>query len=102
MAKYDPRTRYLPRQARAEVSLTFHEIETLVNAILPKKAQHEAWWANEPASGQTSLQAAAWLRAGYHVLPLVARERVVFRKIRTDLEGACVELVATTDGQALV
>ena len=51
MAKYDPRTRYLPRQARAEVSLTFHEIETPVNAILPKKAQHEAWWANEPASG---------------------------------------------------
>lgn len=97
MANYDPLTRYLRRQAKNEVSLSFHEIETLVNAILPKKARHEAWWTNEPAPGQTSLQAAAWLGAGYHALPSVARERVVFRKIRTDLEGAGVGLVAATD-----
>lgn len=51
MAKYAPLTSYLRRQNRAEVTLTFRDIERIVSGILPKAATTERWW--RPESGAT-------------------------------------------------
>lgn len=83
MAKYDPLTRYLRRQAPDKIVLTFHEIETLLNSILPKRARQADWWANEPRNG-AEVQTGAWLRAGYHAFAALDRERVTFQKIGRD------------------
>ena len=88
MAKYDPLTRYLRRQAKAEVALTFHEIESLLNALLPKRARQAEWWANQAPADLKERQAVAWLSAGYRALPSIAREQVVFRKITMASEAA--------------
>ena len=92
MAKYDPLTRYLRRQAKTEVAFTFHEIETLLNALLPKRARQAEWWTNQAPAGAEGQHAAAWLSAGYHAIVSVAREPVVSRKTTRAPEAATAEL----------
>ena len=83
MAKYDPLSRYLRRQAGREVVLTFAEIENLLAALLPKSARRREWWANETSESTTQVQRRAWMSAGYHAFPAPADDRVVFRRAPT-------------------
>lgn len=80
MAKYDPLHRYLRRQPAAEVVLTFAEIENLLVAMLPKSAYRREWWSNEASTASRHSHAQAWMAAGYAALPMIDRERVVFRR----------------------
>lgn len=63
--KYEPLRKLLQRQAGAEVTLTFAEIEIILNAPLPASARkHQAWWsANVPHRSQDH----AWIDAGWTV-----------------------------------
>jgi hypothetical protein len=81
MAKYDPLSRYLRRQTRDEVGLTFAEIENLLTTLLPKRAHEADWWSPGPEAGRDAAQCRAWREAGYEA-DLCGRERVVFRRIR--------------------
>ena len=48
MPKYAPLAAFLRRQKRAEVDLTFRDIERIVGGILPKAAAVDGWWRADP------------------------------------------------------
>lgn len=66
---------------QVELSLTFAEIEALTGKPLPASARAaRGWWSNR--DGQGTLQARAWIEAGYNVTDIdLDGERVTFRKI---------------------
>lgn len=78
-SKYQPLHQFLLQCDRAEVTLTFAEIETLLGDRLPDSARRQrAWWSNR---SKGALQAAAWRGADYLVSALdLATETVTFRK----------------------
>ena len=66
--KYTPLEHYLrglPENQR-DVTLSFEQIERIINDKLPPSAQqHRAWWSNETDGDHVS--AHAWLNAGWRV-----------------------------------
>ncbi|MCC5634999.1 helix-turn-helix domain-containing protein [Nostoc sp. CHAB 5844] len=78
-SKYQPLLEFLRGSDRNEVTLSFTEIETLINDVLPESARNkQAWWSNRK---QGSSQASAWIEAGYRVEDVdFERQQVIFRK----------------------
>jgi hypothetical protein len=61
--KYHPLFEHLLFNGHGQVTMSFAEIEGVLNAHLPPSARtREEWWSNSP-NGHS--QARAWLRAGY-------------------------------------
>jgi hypothetical protein len=77
MAKYTPLASYLRRQKRAEVDLTFRDIERIVGGILPKAATSDGWWRPDP-SGPLMPQHTAFADAGFIAEPQSRSETVRF------------------------
>lgn len=79
MGKYEPLAAFLKKQGRAEVRMTFREIEHLIGSKLPASAtEHRAWWSNNPSN---SVITKAWLDAGYRTEEVdMAGRKLVFRK----------------------
>jgi hypothetical protein len=77
--KYRPLFDYLSGNRSDEITLTLSEIETLLGNALPASARTtRGWWSNRDRG---SLQAAAWMDAGYQVAEVdLAAEKVIFRK----------------------
>jgi DNA-binding transcriptional regulator YiaG len=77
--KYYPLYTYLRQTGGDEITLTFSEIESLLNLRLPTSARTQrAWWSNR---SKGAVQAQAWMMAGYHVDVIdLAAEKLVFRK----------------------
>lgn len=64
-SKYQPLLEFLRGCDQNEITLSFAEIETLINDVLPNSAKsNRAWWSNRK---QGALQASAWIEAGYRV-----------------------------------
>ena len=81
MTKYAPLGDYLRGCTSTEVSLTFQEIEEIIDNRLPPAAgRHAAWWSNNPSN---NVMTRVWLDAGYRSerLDLNAR-KLVFRRSR--------------------
>jgi DNA-binding transcriptional regulator YiaG len=78
-SKYQPLLEYLCGSNEGEVTLTFAQIETLMNNPLPDSARSKrAWWSNR---SKGALQASAWMEAGYRVEDVdIDRQQVTFRK----------------------
>lgn len=78
-SKYQSLLEYLRRCEQREVTLTFAEIELLINDTLPASARlKRAWWSNR---SKGALQASAWMEAGYLMKKLdIDKECVTFRK----------------------
>ena len=76
--KYQPLFEYLRGKAQSEVTLSFSQIEILINKTLPISARNQrAWWSNRKKG---ALQASAWMEAGYEVKKLdLKEEQVTFR-----------------------
>lgn len=79
MAKYEPLRRYLARQKSPQVEMSFSEIERMIGALLPKRAQQPDWWTD--AVDPLSVQAQSWRSAGYQAR-LDGTERVRFERVR--------------------
>jgi hypothetical protein len=81
MGKYRPLGEFLRKQGRAEIPLTFAEIEKIVGGKLPAKSQqNRAWWSNNPANNVMTKE---WLAAGFRSEKVdIARKRLVFRRAR--------------------
>lgn len=81
-SKYQALLEYLRHSDRSEVTLTFAQIEVLINDTLPDSARiKRAWWSNR---SKGALQASAWMEAGYLVETLDFDEECVkFRKRST-------------------
>jgi DNA-binding XRE family transcriptional regulator len=77
--KYYPLYAHLWQSDLDEVILTITEIEALLELDLPPTAHTQrAWWSNR---GTGSVQAQAWMGAGYHVAALdLDRGQITFRK----------------------
>lgn len=66
MKKYAPLYDHLRAADTPTCTLSFQQVEQLLEERLPASArQHRAWWANE-AEG-SHVQAAAWMDAGWRV-----------------------------------
>ena len=78
-SKYHRLYEYLRQLGLPETTLTFSEIEAIVEVELPKSARRlRGWWSNRDKG---AVQATAWMNAGYHVFDLdLQAERVTFRK----------------------
>ncbi len=78
-SKYQPLLEFLHDSNQDDVTLTFAEIEALMNDSLPDSARSKrAWWSNR---SQGALQASAWMAAGYRVEDVdFDGQRVTFRK----------------------
>ncbi|KOP23378.1 DNA-binding protein [Hapalosiphon sp. MRB220] len=77
-SKYQPLLEYLQTSDCPEITLSFTEIEKLINNTLPNSAKKERrWWGNRKTG---SAQASAWMKAGYVVEPNLETETVTFRK----------------------
>lgn len=66
--KYTPLEKYLRdiSENQREVTLTFEQIERIINAKLPASAnEYSAWWANEKEGNHVN--ARAWANAGWKV-----------------------------------
>lgn len=83
--KYRPLFDHLSASHANEVTLTLTEIEVLLGDALPASARTtRGWWSNR---GRGSLQATAWMEAGYHVQEVdLSAGRVVFRKLHRRYE----------------
>jgi hypothetical protein len=80
MGKYESFGMFLRRQRAQEVPLTFREIEKIIGAKLPPKAQHyRAWWSNNPSN---NVMTKIWLEAGYESVRVdMSARKLVFRRI---------------------
>lgn len=78
-SKYQALQTFLQGSDRAQVTLTFKEIEALIGTSLPASARTQrAWWSNR---SKGALQASAWINAGYLVKELnLVTEQVTFHK----------------------
>lgn len=77
--KYNPLRKHLKMQARAQIPMTFAEIEGILGTRLPPSARkHRPWWSNNPNNSRITT---AWLDAGYVSEQVdMAGERLVFRR----------------------
>ncbi|GHT97049.1 hypothetical protein FACS1894142_0580 [Spirochaetia bacterium] len=77
MSKYDLLKTFLQDIRGTSVTLTFHQIESILGSDLPLSAStHRQWWANGGHS-----QADAWLGAGWEVDGVDLGTSVTFRKV---------------------
>lgn len=78
-SKYQPLFEYLQKCDRHEITLTFADIETLIQNPLPDSAKNKkAWWSNR---SKNALQSTAWMNAGYRVENVDFEDKsVTFRK----------------------
>jgi hypothetical protein len=61
--KYHPLFEHLLFSGQGLLSMTFSEVESIIEAKLPPSAHtREEWWSNSPRGHS---QARAWMRAGY-------------------------------------
>jgi hypothetical protein len=80
MGKYEPLKEFLLTQAMNEVQMTFAQIERVIDAKLPPKAQyHRAWWSNSPSN---NVMTKAWLDAGFRSEQVdMEGRKLIFRRI---------------------
>jgi hypothetical protein len=83
MGKYENLGAFLQKQRAREVPLTFREIEKIIGAKLPPKAQHyRAWWSNNPSN---NVMTRIWLEAGYESARVDMNARkLVFRRLTNE------------------
>ena len=99
-SKYGPLLEYLHRSEQREVTLTFAQIELLMNDTLPDSARvKRAWWSNR---SKGALQALSWMEAGYIVSKLdLDEEYVTFRKRSNAYIAKRVDGTVQWDGELI-
>ena len=78
-SRYAPLTAHLHKLGRAEISMTFEDIEAVLGFKLPPRAStHRAWFSNNPTNNPMTR---AWLAAGYKSASVdMDNRKLVFRK----------------------
>ncbi|UFZ01484.1 hypothetical protein LQG66_19340 [Bradyrhizobium ontarionense] len=80
MPDYDALRDYLERQTRAELVLSYEEIEELLGDSLPRAAQRASWWDSLRSPQEKMPQREACLAAGYVATRMPDGKSVRFRK----------------------
>ncbi len=86
MSKYDPLGEYLEKENQDSITLTFLQIEDIVEFSLPKYLRkYVAGWYGTAEGSPTHVQKAVWQAAGYQVENVnLSKEIVTFRKEKSD------------------
>jgi len=81
MGKYDDFGKYLKRQKRRRIPMSFKEIERVLGFSLPKSAYvHREWWSNHPSNNPLTQ---VWLDAGYETEQVdMEAQKLVFRRFQ--------------------
>jgi hypothetical protein len=80
VAKYDPLIEYLSTYEGAEVTLSFEDVERILDDTLPPAARsYAAWWANS-ADDPTHSWARGWVAAGWLARVNLDAAEVVFSR----------------------
>ncbi len=82
MSRYDPLSGHPGRQRQDELELTCTEIERILEAMLPKSAARQPWWANTTDPHTSQVQRKAWGDAGYDAFLIAGEDRVHFKRVR--------------------
>ena len=80
MASYDPLRDYLKAQTRDEFSLTFDEIEEMLDFALPRASHRASWWDVTRAPEEKMPQRIAIVDGGYDATRLANGTGVKFRR----------------------
>lgn len=79
MQVYYPLMKYLDECGLQTVTLTYSEIEKIIDRELPVTAyKRTQWWANNKIRHS---QAAAWLDVGYKTCDIILAESVTFEMV---------------------
>ena len=81
MTDYDALRDYLKKQTRPELVLSFEEIETIIDAALPRAAHRASWWDSLRSPQEKMPQREACLAAGYAATRMPDGRNVRFRKL---------------------
>src|SRR3954465_4910653 len=73
---------YLKRQTLPEFTLSFDEIEKIIDAALPRAAQRASWWDTMRAPDENIPQREACIGGGYVATRLADGKRVRFRRMK--------------------
>jgi hypothetical protein len=73
---------YLKRQTLPEFTLSFDEIEAIIDAALPRAAQRASWWDTMRAPDEKMPQREACIEGGYVATRLADGKRVRFRRMK--------------------
>ena len=94
-SRYAPLADYLQKSGRAEIPMTFDDIEEVIGSKLPPRAStHRAWFSNNPTSNPMTR---AWLAAGYRSADVdMTRRKLVFRKIVSEQPAAELREIAAS------
>lgn len=77
-SKYGPLFEYLRNNLADEVTLSFGQIEEILQRPLPASARTQSvWWSNR----RSGWQSAAWMDAGYRVAAIdLSEQKITWRK----------------------
>jgi hypothetical protein len=78
---YDALRDYLKKQTRPDLVLSFDEIETIIDAALPRAAHRASWWDSLRSPQEKMPQREACLAAGYAATRMPDGRNVRFRKL---------------------
>ena len=80
MNDYSALRDYLKRQTLPEFTLSFDEIEAIIDAALPRAAQRASWWDTMRAPDEKMPQREACIDGGYIATRLADGNSVRFRR----------------------
>jgi hypothetical protein len=78
---YDALRDYLKRQKLPEFVLTFEEIETIIDAALPRAAHRASWWDSLRSPQEKMPQREACLEGGYVATRQADGKSVKFKRM---------------------
>ena len=84
MNDYDALRDYLKKQTLAEFVLSFEEIETIIDAALPRAAHRASWWDSLRSPQEKMPQREACLEGGYVATRQADGRSVKFRKMKRE------------------
>ena len=84
MNDYDALRDYLKKQTLAEFVLRFEEIETIIDAALPRAAHRASWWDSLRSPQEKMPQREACLEGGYIATRQADGKSVKFKRMPRD------------------
>lgn len=84
MNDYDALREYLKKQTLAEFVLSFEEIETIIDAALPRAAHRASWWDSLRSPQEKMPQREACLAGGYIATRQADGRSVKFKRMKRE------------------
>ena len=81
---YDALRDYLAKQTLAEFVLTFEQIETIIDAALPRAAHRASWWDSLRSPQERMPQREACLEGGYVATRQPDGKSVKFKRMKRE------------------